>query len=132
MSASSTNWKDVGFWVLSSALALTFLMAGATKVLGAPMQVETFARLGLPDLLRPFVGSVEVAAAVLLFVPRTRFWGASALVATMAGAALTHLVSGVDVAMVGVNVVLLALSGVLAWADRPSVVEQVPAENGRA
>ena len=96
------------------------------------MQVETFARLGLPDVLAPLVGSIEVAAAALLFVPRTRFWGASALVATMAGAALTHLVSGVDVGMVGVNLVLLALSGVIAWTHRPAMAEHASAENGRA
>lgn len=122
MTAIRPRRKIFMFWTLSILLGVLFLFAGATKLLGAQMQVEGFTRLGLPNWTRPVVGLVEVVAAVMLLVPRTRFYGAGVLAGTMVGAMLTHLVSGVDIHMVGVNFVLLALSAVIAWSHRPDIL----------
>lgn len=68
-SRSSTT-LDVAFWVLQLLLAAVALIAGATKLAGMQMHVETFEKLGVGQWLRYFTGIVEVLAAILIVVPR--------------------------------------------------------------
>ena len=53
---------------LQSLLALVFLMAGGTKLLGIQMQVENFKRYGYPQWFRLVTGAVEVTGAVGMVV----------------------------------------------------------------
>lgn len=50
--------------VLQVLLGLVFVGAGGSKLAGAPMQVETFAHLGLPQWFRLVVGVVEILGAL--------------------------------------------------------------------
>lgn len=129
MSSERPRWKTVTFWVLSILLGLMFVFGGASKLAGAEMQVENFARWGLPDWTRPLVGVTEIAAGALLLVPRSRFYGAVMLVATMVGGALTHLLSGVDPQMIVMNIVLGGIAGVLAWSHRPDFIARQQPHN---
>ena len=82
---------DVTFWGLQLLLAATFMMAGATALSGAPMQVSTFEEIGLGQWFRYFTGGLEVYCAVLILIPRAAALGAALLAATMVGAIVTHL-----------------------------------------
>lgn len=119
MKPNQVRWKTILLWSVSILLALMFFQAGGSKLFGAQMMIESFARWGLPDWFRPVVGVVEVAGGALLLLPRTRFYGATVLAGSMAGAALTHLVSGVDLQTLPVVGVLFALAGGIAWFQRP-------------
>ena len=105
-------------WVLRILLAAMFLFSGFNKLTGDPMMVHLFDSIGIGQWFRFVTGGIEVLAALALLVPALTFFGASALVATMIGAIVTHLF------IVGGNptapIVLLVLAAVLAWLTRPA------------
>jgi uncharacterized membrane protein YphA (DoxX/SURF4 family) len=107
----------VTLWVLQIAAAAAFLAAGGAKPAGAPEMVAVFEKVGAGQWFRYVTGGLEIAGAVALLVPRFAFYGAALLVAVMAGAVFTHL------AVIGGNpapaVVLLGLTGAIAWLRRP-------------
>lgn len=113
------KWKVITFWVLSIGLGLAFLPAGGMKLAGAEEMVASFARWGVPPFMMYVAGAVELAGALLLFVPKTRFYGGVLLASTMVGAVLTHVVSGVDMQMIGANLVFGSVAGLIAFAHRP-------------
>ena len=66
-------------------------MAGVAKLIGQPMMVETFEKVGVGQWFRYVTGAIEIASAILLLIPRLTPVGAALLVCTMAGAVLAHL-----------------------------------------
>lgn len=111
--------KTIALWVLSGLLAALFLMAGGSKLAGVEPHMSNFVRWGHPDWLRLVVGVVEVASAVLLLVPRLAVFGAGGLMMVMAGATYTHLFRATgEVGMAAATLLLLALSGLVAYARR--------------
>ncbi len=72
-------------------LTLVFVGAGASKLIGVSMMVETFEAIGFGQWLRYFTGLVEVGGAALLWWPNRQVIGASILGGTMVGAVFTHL-----------------------------------------
>jgi putative oxidoreductase len=106
----------IGLWTLQVALAGMFLLAGGSKLAGAPQMVAMFGAIGVGQWFRYVTGSIEVASAVALLVPPLAPFGAVALVATMSGAVATHLfIIGGSPAM---PAVLLLGSAFVAWARR--------------
>lgn len=89
--AQRSKGKTSSLWAPSGLLAALFLMAGGSKLGGAERHVQGFAHWGWPDWMRLIGGAVEVAASVLLLIPRVAFFGACALAVVMAGATYTHL-----------------------------------------
>lgn len=83
--------------VVSVLLAAAFVRAGVPKLLRTATYRERARRWRLPARALPVIGLVETTAAVLLLVgAATRSMapalaGASLVVATMAGALLTHV-----------------------------------------
>ena len=104
---------NVALWVLQVLLAAAFLMAGASKLAGAEMMVGQFETIGLGQWFRYLTGGLEVAAAVLLLVPRLSGYGALLLIPIMLGAAGAHLV--VFKNSPAVPLVLLGLAAMVAW-----------------
>ena len=82
----------IALWVVQIALAGMFLLAGGSKLLGAPAMVALFNTIGIGQWFRYVTGVIEVASAILLLIPRLTPVGAALLVCTMTGAVLTHLV----------------------------------------
>lgn len=82
---------QVGLWALQLFAAYVFLRAGSAKLVGAPMMVAVFGKVGLGQWFRYFTGAVEVVSAVGLLVPRAAGYAAAALAAVMVGAVATHL-----------------------------------------
>jgi putative oxidoreductase len=108
-------------WAATGLLAAMFLMAGGTKLMGADMHVESFARWGYPDWFRLAVGATEVVAAALLVMPRTAVLGATLIIAIMAGATFTHLaLADGEAANAVVTVVLLSVAAAIGWARWPA------------
>ena len=114
-----SGWRKYLLLTVSILLGLAFLGAGGSKLAGAQMHVENFARWGYPAWFQYVTGLIEVLGALMIFLPSTRFHGAIMLVCTMVGAVATHLNAG-EVSMIGAPLVLMILSALVAWGHRPS------------
>ena len=116
--SSNKPWAlTAGLWVLQIGAAAMFLMAGGSKLAGAPEMVGLFDVIGVGQWFRYLTGVIEVGSAVMLLIPTLAFYGAALLVPTMIGAVLTHLfIVGGSPAMA---LVLLLAVGTIAWARRP-------------
>jgi len=104
-------------WTVRVLLAAAFLASGAGKLAGAAPVVAMFEKIGVGQWFRYFTGLTEVAGAILLLIPVAGFAGAVILLATMAGATITHLfvIGGSPVPAV----VLGVLAGFVAWRTNP-------------
>ena len=109
----------IALWAVQLALAAMFLLAGGSKLAGAPAMIALFDGVGIGQWFRYVTGLVEVGSAVTLLVPSIAPFGAPALVATMTGAVLTHLfiVGGSPM----VPAVLLVGSLTVAWVRRDQI-----------
>ena len=114
----------IGLWVAQIALASLFLLAGGSKLAGAPATVTLFEAIGVGQWFRYVTGLIEVGSAIALFVPSLALFGAVALVATMLGAIATHVfVVGGSPA---VPAVLLLAALVVVWARRGQLFAALP------
>jgi putative oxidoreductase len=114
---------NIAGWVLQVALAVFFLMAGASKLAGAERAVELFDDVGAGQWLRYLVGALEVAAAIGLLVPALSGAAATGLVALLAGAAVTDafIIDGNPL----LPLILLVLAALVAWVRRDRTAELV-------
>ena len=92
-SASGSTGKivNVVLWVLQIAAAGMFLMVGFLKLSGNAQLVGLFEAIGLGQWFRYLTGTLEVAGAFLLLIPRTSGLGALMLAGVMTGAVVTHV-----------------------------------------
>jgi hypothetical protein len=114
----------IALWVVQIALAGMFLLAGGSKLLGAPAMVALFNAIGGGQWFRYVTGCIEVVSALALFVPSTAVFGALALVPTMIGAVATELFIVGDSA-VPPAVLLLGVVGIV-WARRQQLLSLRP------
>jgi len=117
-SGAKTTGKamNIVLWVLQIGAAAMFLMAGFSKLSGAPQMVDMFSVIGLGQWFRYLTGSMEVIGALMLLIPRLSGVGALLLVCVMIGAVITHLfvIGGSPV----MAIVLLVVSAIIAWGRR--------------
>ena len=115
--AERSRTRTIVLWTLQIGAAALFLLAGASKLLGAPAMVQQFNAIGVGQWFRYLTGTIEVAAALLLLMPSLAFVGAVLLVPTMAGAIVAHLF------VIGGNpvpaIVLLGVAAAVALLRRP-------------
>ena len=90
-SGSIAKIVNVLLWVLQIAAAGMFLNVGFLKLSGNPQLVSLFQAIGLGQWFRFLTGSLEVAGAILLLIPRASGLGALMLAGVMACAVITHL-----------------------------------------
>jgi putative oxidoreductase len=115
-SVSTGKIMNVVLWVLQIAAAGMFLMVGFLKLSGDAQLIGLFKAIGLGQWFRYLTGTLEVAGALLLLIPRTSGLGALMLVGVMTGAVLTHvLIVGGSPLMA---IILLVVTGVVAWGRR--------------
>jgi hypothetical protein len=114
-SGSSSTWKivNVVLWVFQISAAGMFLMVGFSKLSGNAQMVRLFEAIGIGQWFRYLTGTLEVAGAILLLIPRTSGLGALMLAGVMACAVVTHLfiVGGSPL----MPIILLVVTGVVAW-----------------
>src|SRR5258708_560346 len=93
VSPSNTPGKglNIALWVVQGLLALAFVGAASGKLLGKPEMVALFEAVGVGQWFRYVTGLMELTGALLIVVPRTKFFGAALLSMVMVGAVLTHL-----------------------------------------
>jgi len=117
-SASGSTGKliNVGLWILQIAAAGMFLMVGFLKLSGDPQLVGLFEAIGLGQWFRYLTGTLEVAGAFLLLIPRTSGLGAIMLAGVMTCAVVTHvfIVGGSPLGAI----ILLVVTGLVAWGRR--------------
>jgi putative oxidoreductase len=115
-SGSTAKIVNVVLWVLQIAAAGMFLMVGFLKLSGDPQLVGLFEAIGLGQWFRYLTGTLEVAGAFLLLIPRTSGLGALMLAGVMVGAVVTHvfIVGGSPLPAI----ILLVVTGVVAWGRR--------------
>ena len=94
----SNQFKQVAGWALR--LLATFIMGQSLffKFSGAEESLYIFSTLGIEPWGRIGTGVIELAAVVLILIPKTTLFGAVIGFGTMAGAILSHLtVLGIEV-----------------------------------
>ena len=111
---------------LRGLLTLAFVGAGGAKLAGAEMMVTTYETIGLGQWFRYLTGIVEVAGAILLWLPNRQVVGAALLGATMVGAVLAHLL------ILGPSAVPAIVLGLISAAVLYIYRSQIPAYLGRA
>ena len=119
LAAKPSKIAKVVAWALTILLALLFAFAGGVKFLNNPVMAQEFAKVGLGQWFRYFTGSLEVAGAVGVLIPKVRFYGALLIAVVMVGATIANLtVLHVPSAAI-LTVILLGLALTLAWLRRP-------------
>ncbi len=115
-SGSTGKIINVVLWVLQIAAAGMFLMAGFSKLSGNEQMVGMFEAIGVGQWFRYLTGTLEVAGAILLLIPRTSGLGALMLAGMMICGVVTHvfIVGGSPL----MGIVLLVVTGVIAWGRR--------------
>ena len=113
---STAKVVNVVLWVLQIAAAGMFLMVGFLKLSGNPQLVGLFEAIGLGQWLRYLTGTLEVAGAFLLLIPRTSGLASLMLAGVMVCAVVTHLfiIGGSPLGAI----ILLVVTGVVAWGRR--------------
>jgi putative oxidoreductase len=110
----STKAKHIASWVLRGIAAVILLQTLFFKFSGAAESVYIFSTLGAEPWGRIGSGVIELAASILLVVPRTVAWGAALSLATITGAILSHLTKlGVALTAIGDRGELFALAVVV-------------------
>ncbi len=103
-------------WVSQVVVGAMFLMVGGLKFAGAAPMVALFDDIGIGQWFRYVTATVEVAAGLMLFVPKLAAYGALVLAITMLCAVATHvfIIGGSPLP----PLVLLAGSVTIAWDRR--------------
>ena len=104
-------------WVLSVLMTLAMLAVGVPKVLGASPWPEYFEAWGYAEWFRVLIGTLQVAGALALLVPRVALYGAALLIVIMMGAEATELTHdiGFGPVMPLVYIGLLSLILLFRW-----------------
>ena len=130
-SGSSSTGKivNVVLWILQIGAAAMFLMVGFLKLAGNPQLVALFEAIGLGQWFRYLTGTLEVAGAILLLIPRTSGLSALMLAGVMVGAVITHvfIVGGSPLPAI----ILLVVTGVVAWGRRQRAMNLLAALRSR-
>lgn len=84
------KWKIID-WIVRGLIAVAFTLASLGKLTADPGVLDMFARFGFPNGFHLLIGTLELAGAVLLLIPKTRFISIMILAAIVVGAAGTHL-----------------------------------------
>lgn len=111
----------VVLWIAQVFLAVEFVSAGIMKLAGNEQMVEMFTEVGAGQWLRYVVGTLELAGALGLLIPRLCGLAALGLTALMAGAVVTSVfVLGVSPV---VPLAILLVAGAVAWFRRATIGE---------
>jgi uncharacterized membrane protein YphA (DoxX/SURF4 family) len=106
----------IALWVVQVVLAGMFVMAGGSKLAGAPAMVTMFDTIGIGQWFRYVTGIIEVGSGIALLVPSAAVLGALLLIPTMAGAIITNVF--VLHASPVVPLLLLLGAAIVAWVRR--------------
>ncbi|HTM49573.1 MAG TPA: DoxX family protein [Bryobacteraceae bacterium] len=100
-------------WILRLAVAAMFISIGRSKFDASSMWIKLFEQIGFGQWFRRLTGTLQIAGAILVLIPRTFVIGIALLACTMAGAAVIWIVRlGAPANAIIPMVVLAGLIGV--------------------
>jgi putative oxidoreductase len=111
--APPSRATNVALWVLQVVLAFQFGGGGLLKLTGSPEMVDLFASIGAGQWFRYVVGTLEVAGAAGLLVPRLSGLAALGLAGLLVGATATNLFILGESPWLAIG--LLVVSALIAW-----------------
>lgn len=115
---------SLALWGLQGVTAAVFVFSALPKLTADPQAVAGFSAMGLGLVGMYVIGTLELAGAVALLIPRLAGLAGLAFVALMIGAVVaTLLVMGAAMAILPAIVGVLA--AVIAWAHRGRTAELV-------
>jgi len=131
----ATRNRSIALFVLSAYIAFVFVQSLFFKFTGSVESIFIFSTLrdwsgiGLFEPFgRFFIGASELVASILLFVPRTRIFGAGMALGIISGAIVFHLFTPLGVEIMGDGGLLFTLacgvwiaSAVILWLERAKV-----------
>lgn len=106
--------KMIVSWLLRLGIAAMFVMAAVPKLTAQAEPAELFSQLGGAPMMY-LTGLMELTAAVLLLIPRTKVYGALLAMGVMGGAIASHLAVLTDDTMLPVAIALFLAAGVVAY-----------------
>jgi uncharacterized membrane protein YphA (DoxX/SURF4 family) len=119
--SSSTPRRDVLTWALRLIVALIFIYEGLDKFGTRRLWIRVFTEIGIGQWFRYVTGSLEIAGAMLLLVPRMTMIAVGLLLCILAGAFLAHVfIIGVGVPHSVIVGVLAAAVAAIGWRHRSS------------
>ena len=100
-------------WILRLAVAAMFISIGRSKFDASSMWIKLFEQIGYGQWFRRLTGTLQIAGAILVLIPRTFVIGIALLACTMAGASAIWIVRlGAPANAIIPMVVLVGLIGV--------------------
>jgi putative oxidoreductase len=103
-------------WIVQVLLAAMFLMAGGSKLAGAPAMVQLYDTIGWGQWFRYVTGIIEVTAGITLLIPTLAVFGALLIIPTMIGASIANVV--VVHTSPAITIVLMLGAAGVVWARR--------------
>lgn len=116
---ASPKTSNIVSWILQILVAAAFLFAGGAKFFSVPQMVAAFEKIGIGQWFRYFTGTLEVAGAIALLIPRYVFYGAILLAIVMVGAIVSEFVWLGESPVPAIA--LLILSGIIAFLRRSTL-----------
>jgi hypothetical protein len=112
-----TSKRQYLIWALSAYIAFVFVQSLFFKFTGSAESIFIFSTLrtwsGIA-LFEPFgrwaIGTLELIASILLFIPRGRIFGAALAIGIMTGAIFFHLFTPLGIVILGDGGELFALA----------------------
>ncbi|MEM7118849.1 MAG: DoxX family protein [Chloroflexota bacterium] len=114
------NWKRIGLILVLGFLTLIIGFSGVSKLAGMEEWLVEWERYGYPLWFMYAIGVLQVIGSIMIWIPKTRFWGAALFAVIMIGAAFTHISIG-EFLPITQNAILLALSAYVMWINRESI-----------
>lgn len=111
------NWKQIGLYAALGFMTLVMGFSGVGKLVSMQEWLIEWDKYGYPLWFMYMIGALQVVGSIMLWIPKTRFWGAALFAVIMVGAAFTHINIG-EYIEISQNIVLLALAAVVMWANR--------------
>ena len=110
-------------WVLQVLLAFQFAGGGWLKLSGAPVMVDMFAAIGAGQWFRILVGTLEIAGAIGLLIPRLAGLAALGLSGLLVCAIATNLFILNTDSWVAIGPLLM--SALIAWGRWPQTRQAI-------
>jgi hypothetical protein len=110
-------------WILTALVILAFTPSAVLKIIHAPMVVQTFTHIGIPEGVILPLGIIELTCLVLYLIPRTTVLGMLLLTGYLGGAVLANIINRSD--FIHALVVGLCVWGG-AWFRVPELQTLIP------
>jgi uncharacterized membrane protein YphA (DoxX/SURF4 family) len=111
---------NVGLWTLQVLLAAVYAFSAFLKLTADPQNVAGFQAMGLGNAGMYVIGSLELAGAIAMFIPRLTGLAALCFVALMVGAVIiTWAMIGGGV-LVAIPATVGVVAAIVAWGRRDS------------